>query len=97
MEIVRKDELEHLLDAINENPYGKFIISGIAGSGKTFLLNVLGNILQDSGKNVVYGGTVTFSQVHVKDLSKVVYLIDGLDEIYRHRQIVEEIKFETER
>lgn len=42
MEIVRKDELEHLLDAINENPYGKFIISGIAGSGKTFLLNVLG-------------------------------------------------------
>lgn len=92
MEIVRKDELEHLLDAINENPYGKFIISGIAGSGKTFLLNVLGNILQDSGKNVVYGGTVAFSQVHVKDLTKVVYLIDGLDEIYRHRQIVEEIR-----
>ena len=38
MEIIRKDELQEILDAVNANLYGKFLITGVAGSGKTFLL-----------------------------------------------------------
>lgn len=44
MEIIRKDQLQELLDVVRVNPYGKFLITGIAGSGKTFLLNVIGKI-----------------------------------------------------
>lgn len=36
MTIIRKNELQKLLGVVNANPYGKFLISGIAGSGKIF-------------------------------------------------------------
>lgn len=42
MEIIRRDDLQDLLDVVRVNPYGKFLITGIAGSGKTFLLNIIG-------------------------------------------------------
>ena len=32
MEIIRRDELQELLDIVRMNPYGKFLIIGIAGS-----------------------------------------------------------------
>lgn len=38
MEIIRRDELQELLEVVRMNPYGKFLITGTAGSGKTFLL-----------------------------------------------------------
>lgn len=42
MEIIRRDELQEFLNVVRVNPYGKFLITGIAGSGKTFLLNIFG-------------------------------------------------------
>ena len=36
MEIIRRDELQELLDVVRMKPYGKFLITGAAGSGKTF-------------------------------------------------------------
>ena len=54
MEIIRKEELQEMINIIQKNPYGKFLISGVAGSGKTFLLNILGKVLQESGKEVKY-------------------------------------------
>ena len=44
MEIIRRDELQELLDVVSMKPYGKFLITGAAGSGKTFLLNIIGRI-----------------------------------------------------
>lgn len=38
MEIIRRDELQELLEVVRMNQYGKFLITGTAGSGKTFLL-----------------------------------------------------------
>ena len=54
MEIIRRDDLQDLLDAVRVNPYGKFLITGIAGSGKTFLLNIIGKILEEQGKKIWY-------------------------------------------
>lgn len=39
MESIRKDELQELLDVVRMKPYGKILITGAAGSGKTFLLS----------------------------------------------------------
>lgn len=36
MEIIRRDELQELLDVVRMKPYGKILITGAAGSGKTF-------------------------------------------------------------
>lgn len=52
MEIIRRDELQELLDVVRVNPYGKFLITGISGSGKTFLLNIIGKILEEQGNLV---------------------------------------------
>ena len=43
MEIIRRDELQELLDVVRMKPYGKILITGAAGSGKTFLLNIIGS------------------------------------------------------
>lgn len=97
MEIIRKDELQELLDAVNVKPYGKFLITGAAGSGKTFLLNILGKTLEEQGKKILFE-TMAFSQngnriwEYPTDVGNQVCLVDGLDEIYRYRQIAERIK-----
>lgn len=97
MEIIRREELQEILDAVRVNPYGKFLITGIAGSGKTFLLNIIGKILKQQGKKIGYK-TMVFSQMGNKiwkypsEFEDAVYLVDGLDEVYRHKQIVEHIK-----
>lgn len=62
MEIIRRDELQELLDVVRMNPYGKFLITGTAGSGKTFLLNIIGKILEEQGKEIWYE-TMAFSQM----------------------------------
>ena len=36
MEIIRKNELQEILDLVKMIPHGKFLITGAAGSGKTF-------------------------------------------------------------
>ena len=54
MEILRRDELQELLDVVRMNPYGKFLITGVSGSGKTFLLNIIGKILEEQGKEIWY-------------------------------------------
>ena len=38
MEIIRRDELQELLEVVRINPYGKFLITGVSGSGKTFFV-----------------------------------------------------------
>lgn len=65
MEIIRRDELQELLDVVRMNPYGKFLITGISGSGKTFLLNIVGKILEEQGKEICYEN-MAFSQMEIK-------------------------------
>lgn len=97
MEIIRRDELQELLDVVRVNPYGKVLITGIAGSGKTFLLNIIGKILEEQGKKIWYEN-MAFSQMgnkiwkHPSEFEDIVCLVDGLDEIYRYKQITEHIK-----
>lgn len=98
MEIIRRDELQELLDVVRMKPYGKILITGAAGSGKTFLLNIIGKILEEQGRKIWYE-TIVFSQMgnkiwkHSSDFTDVVCLVDGLDEIYRYKQqMVENIK-----
>lgn len=96
MEIIRNEELHQMINMIQKNPYGKFLISGDAGSGKTFLLNTLGMLLQESGKAVKYR-TLRFYQTkrnkyYEKESENIVYLFDGLDEVYKHKAFIEEIK-----
>lgn len=98
MEIIRRDELQELLDVVSMKPYGKFLITGAAGSGKTFLLNIIGKILEEQGWKIWYK-TMEFSQMGNKiwkypsDFTDVVCLVDGLDEVYKYKQqMVEHIK-----
>ena len=92
MEILRRDELQELLDVVRMNPYGKFLITGISGSGKTFLLNIIGKILEEQGKKIWYEN-MAFSQrgnkiwKHPSEFEEVVCLVDGLDKIYRYTPI----------
>ena len=60
MEIIRRDELQELLDVVRMKPYGKFLITGAAGSGKTFLLNIIGKILEEQGREEVFVGTLEY-------------------------------------
>ena len=53
MEIIRRDELQELLDVVRMKPYGKILITGAAGSGKTFLLNIIGKILEEQGYKTI--------------------------------------------
>lgn len=96
MEIIRNEELHQMINMIQKNPYCKFLISGDAGSGKTFLLNTLGKLLQESGKAVKYRA-LRFSQTkrntyYEKESENIVYLFDGLDEVYKHKAFIEEIR-----
>lgn len=96
MEIIRNEELHQMINMIQKNPYGKFLISGDAGSGKTFLLNTLGKLLQESGK-AVKCRALRFSQTkrniyYEKESENIVYLFDGLDEVYKHKAFIEEIR-----
>ena len=56
MEIIRKNELQEILELVEMKPYGKFLITGVAGSGKTALLNIAGKTLEERGKRIRYGG-----------------------------------------
>lgn len=97
MEIIRRDELQELLDVVAINPYGKILITGIAGSGKTFLLNIIGKIMEEKGKKIRYEN-MEFLQMgkeiwkHPSEFEDVVSLVDNLDENYRYKQILEHIK-----
>lgn len=93
MEIIRKYELHNILDIVKKNPYGKIIITGASGSGKTFLLNVVGKILEEQGMRIRYE-TMAFSQGsrYLKEYDDTVCLIDDLDKIYRSKKILEHIK-----
>ena len=97
MEILRRDELQELLDVVRMNPYGKFLITGVSGSGKTFLLNIIGKILEEQGKEIWYE-ILSFSQMgnkiwkHPSEYEDVICLVDGLDEKHRYKQITEHIK-----
>lgn len=49
MEIIRRNELQEILDLVKMIPHGKILITGAAGSDKTFLLNIAGKILWEYG------------------------------------------------
>ena len=98
MEIIRRNELQEILDLVKMIPHGKFLITGAAGSGKTFLLNIAGKILWEQGKKIRYKTMELFPDDketgdYLSESSDTVYLIDGLDDIYRYKQIVKEIEF----
>lgn len=65
MEIIRRDELQELLDVVRMKPYGKILITGAAGSGKTFLLNIIGKILEEQGRKIWYE-TIVFHRWEIK-------------------------------
>lgn len=54
MEIIRKNELQEILDLVKMMSHGKIFVTGAAGSGKTFLLNIAGKILWEQGKKIRY-------------------------------------------
>lgn len=98
MEIIRKNELQEILDLVKMIPHGKFLITGAVGSGKTFLLNIAGKMLWEQGKKIRYKTMELFPDNkktgdYLSESSDTVYLIDGLDDIYRYKQIVKEIEF----
>lgn len=85
MEFVRKDELNYILSKISENPYGKFMITGLAGSGKSTLLNFLGKELQEQGKRIIYvnpfsvaGNRKSLYNRHGDENS--ILILDGIDQ-----------------
>ena len=87
MEIIRKNELQEILDLVKMMSHGKFLITGAAGSGKTFLLNIAGKILWEQGKKIRYKNMELFPDDketgdYLSESSDTVYLIDGLDDIY---------------
>jgi len=96
MEIIRTEELQKLVSMIEKNPYGKFLISGIAGSGKTFLLNILGKVLEEAGKEIKYEVVSLYharrQKYYETEEGNVVYLFDGLDEVNNPKAIVETVK-----
>ncbi len=53
MEIIRRDELQELLDVVRMKPYGKILITGAAGSGKTFVKYNWKDIRGTRKKNLV--------------------------------------------
>lgn len=84
MEIIRKNELQEILDLVKMMSHGKFLITGAAGSGKTFLLNIAGKILWEQGKKIRYKNMELFPDDketgdYLSESSDTVYLIDGLD------------------
>lgn len=97
MEIIRESEIQEIMEMINTKPYGKYLICGPAGCGKTFLLNILGNRLEEQGKKVIYK-MARYSRANDKladnqsDNEKTVCLFDGLDEAYSQKRIIEEIR-----
>ena len=50
MEIIRRNELQEILDLVKMMPHGKFLITGAVGSGKSFLLNIAGKMLWGARK-----------------------------------------------
>lgn len=85
-----------MINIIQKNPCGKFLILGDAGSGKTFLLNILGKVLQELGKEVKYRELPLYqtrrNKYYEKESENIVYLFDGLDEVYKHKPSIEEIR-----
>lgn len=94
MEIIRRYELQKIIDIVKRDSYGKIIITGTVGSGKSFLLNIVGKLLEEQGLKIRYGG-ITFSvgAKYLPEYDENVYLIDDLDEIYRNKQMLEYIRY----
>jgi restriction system protein len=91
---VRQEELDIIINQIKKKPYGKFMIYGEAGIGKTTLLNMLGRELRAQGLNVRPTQRI-FNVSGPRWLSEnyhdTVYLIDGLDEARYHTHLAKEI------
>lgn len=51
-------------------PYGKFLITGVAGSGKTALLNIAGKTLEERGKRIRYGDCLLHrtGEIHISQI-----------------------------
>lgn len=87
----------------SKNPNDKFLISGAVGSGKNFLLNILGKVLKESGKKVKYRA-LPFCQAkgykHYEKELKIlyIYLIDwvryiSLRQLLNKSEIVQIVLF----
>ena len=50
MEIIRKTNYKKFWSLLRWKPYGKFLITGVAGSGKTALLNIAGKNIRRTWK-----------------------------------------------
>ena len=81
MEIIRRNELQEILDLVKMMPHGKILITGAAGSGKTVLLNIAGKILWEQGKRIRYKNMELFPDDketgdYLSESSDTVYFID---------------------
>ena len=81
MEIIRRNELQEILDLVKMMPHGKILITGAAGSGKTVLLHIAGKILWEQGKRIRYKNMELFPDDketgdYLSESSDTVYLID---------------------
>lgn len=60
---VRQNELGILLNEIEKNPLGKYLIYGSAGMGKTTFLHMLEKVLIQQGKNVEWIQSLFYKRV----------------------------------
>jgi restriction system protein len=93
MDFIRQEELGIFLNELKKKPYGKFMVYGAAGMGKTTFLHMIENSLKEQGKRVVWiqaFSHMDFRSNQYRDLNTIL-LIDGLDEARYQRYLVEEI------
>lgn len=92
-DFVRQEELEIFLNEIKKNPFGKYLIYGSAGMGKTTFLHMVEKVLIQQGKNVVWIQSLFYKSDFAKKFrdNDTIFLIDGLDESRNRNYFVKEI------
>lgn len=85
----RREQISILLEKINQNHNGKFMVCGSAGMGKTTFLKMLEYELKSQGKKVVWVQRFPSPMWEQRyDRTKLVYLIDDLDKAYYQKHLV---------
>lgn len=93
MDFIRQDELNLFINEIKRNPYGKFIVYGKAGIGKTTFLHMLGDVLEKQGKRIVWIKSYFPKGIRHSRYQdyETIFLVDGLDDNRNHSHLLKEI------